>query len=129
MKWLVAIIIALLLLVGCDPGPQPEGKYQVLFYVESANLENLSRDQQEFLGSLVFRGELKAAGHELLGIFDKDTVGPDNEIPDYLEPWVAAIVSQPLPVMAVQPVNGGTISVFPLPDSEDGVWEKLGGKP
>ena len=66
-------------------------------------------------------------GHVLLGVLDKDLVGPDGQVPQKYQPWFEAGLSR-IPCMLVAPVQGGTITSYPLPADEQAVWDLLEGE-
>jgi hypothetical protein len=110
-----------------DPDPDPDQKYQIGFFFESKNKTKLSSDQKTILNSLLIRQELTKRGHSILGFFDKDIRSPGG-IPPKLEPWWEAIKGDPLPRIAIAPVDGGEIDDFPLPANPPALWEMLGGE-
>jgi len=112
------------------PPPPPDTKWQVMFYVESGDLDNLPAGQRDMLASLVFRQGLKAKGHALVGVFDRQMVGPDGKIPERFQAWYRAIEGDPLPRVGIAPLSGGDVLDFPLPANEAALWKLLetGGK-
>lgn len=111
---------------GPEPGPEPKPTYwQVAFFVESDNLDNLTPAQQSLLASLLVRKDLEAKGHRLVGIFDPDAM--ETATDPALKPWFSA-AQRKAPCMALAPMEGGTIQIFPLPESKDAFWKVLEGK-
>ncbi len=117
-----------------DPGPDPplppDNKWQIVIVYESSTLGKLSPEQQSVIKSLTFRKRLAKAGHLILpgGIFDKDGIDRNNQVPKGLAPFVAAVRDTKLPVLCIAPVASGPVKVFPLPADEDAVIELLGGE-
>ena len=111
---------------GPDPGPTPKPTHwQAAFFVESDNLDNLTPAQQALLASLLVRKDLEAKGHRLVGVFDPDTAGTVTD--QNLKAWFAAAQGK-APCLAIAPMEGGTIQIFPLPESKDALWKILEGK-
>jgi hypothetical protein len=109
--------------------PQPNIKFQVMFFMESGQLDNLSDAQRNMLASLVFRDGIRQKGHVLVGIWDKDLTDPNNKIPERYKPYFDVINGKTLPRICIAPVDGGTIQDYPLPADEAGFWALLtGGK-
>jgi hypothetical protein len=112
-----------------DPTPEPQPppsptKWQVAIFVESDDLDAMPLAQLEITSSLVFRQTLAAAGHALLGIWDKDrpttTVcegGVCRQVPvgGKHDAFWAAVSGDPLPRVAIAPLGGGPVQDFPLP--------------
>lgn len=109
------------------PEPEPGAKYQIVMFAESAQLDNLGLGQRAILASLTLREELKAKGHKLLGVFDPDLVGPGGSVPEASAQWFRAIQGQSLPCIAIAPLAGGDIRVYPLPADKVALWKLLGG--
>lgn len=97
------------------PGPNPGGKQQVVIFYETFQLDNLPRGQQVLLKSLEFRKKLKAAEHNLLGIYDINILGSGGTIPKVLEPYVQAAGDKNVPCICIAPIEGGTIKCYDLP--------------
>ena len=108
-----------------EPDPQPVKHWQVAFFLESNNLDNLPPAQQTLLASLLVRKDLEAKGHRLVGVFDPDTAGTVTD--QNLKAWFEAAKGK-APCLALAPMEGGTIKVFPLPESKDALWKILEGK-
>lgn len=113
-----------------DPPLPPDNKWQIVIVYESSTLGKLSPEQQSVIKSLTFRKRLAEAGHVILsgGIFDKDGIDRNNQVPESLAPFVAAVRDTKLPVLCIAPVASGTVQVFPLPADEDAVLKLLGGE-
>lgn len=108
------------------PTPPVNAKWQVLFFIESADLDNLTLPQQAMLSGLVFRSELTKAGHRFMGTFDKDRSTGQTVIcvdgtclrttrESKYDVWWKAIAGKTVPLVAIAPLEGGTIQTFPLP--------------
>ena len=109
------------------PDPPPvNAKWQVLFFVESADLDSLTLPQLEMVSGLLFRQELNKAGHKFLGTFDKDrssgqtVVSQDGtcltvQRESKYDVWWKAITGKAVPLVAIAPIAGGDIQTFPLP--------------
>jgi hypothetical protein len=112
-----------------DPGPDPQPpptptKWQVAIFVESADLDTMPLPQLEITSSLVFRKTLESSGHKLLGVWDKDrptTTVCDGDVCRQVpvggkhDAYWAAISGDPLPRIAIAPIDGGAVQDFPLP--------------
>jgi len=104
------------------PPPPPDEKKQYVFFVETADLDNLPKAQRDMLASLTLRDELAAKGHKFLGQWDDDTQPTANQ-----QAWYDAIQGDPMPRIAVAPVNGGSIVDYPLPANAAELRKLLGG--
>lgn len=104
-----------------DPGPLPS-KWQVAFVLESDDLDNLTTDQQKLLASILIRDELAGRGHRLLGVLDPDSASTAS---DAMKPWFESVKGKQLPVVAIAPLDGGTIYTFPLPKDVSALWAIL----
>jgi len=104
-----------------DPQPLPS-KLQVAFIVESDTLDNLPASQQALLASVLIRDEMAKQGHKLIGVFDPDSASTAG---DALKPWLDAAKDKKLPLVAVAPIDGGTIHTFPLPENAEALWKLL----
>lgn len=113
-----------------DPKPEPQPpkptKWQIAFFVESNLLDNLAPDQKALLAALLVRRDLEAKGHRLVGVFDPDAAGTATD--PALRPWVEAAKGK-APCVAIAPMDGGTIRVFPLPASIAELWKLLENPP
>ena len=108
-----------------DPQPPPQPvKWQVAIFVESADLDTMPLPQLEITSSLVFRKTLESSGHKLLGVWDKDrptTTVCDGDVCRQVpvggkhDAYWAAISGDPLPRIAIAPIDGGAVQDFPLP--------------
>lgn len=105
-----------------DPQPEPGGKYQVMFLLETADLDNLPIGQRALLGSLTFRRQLETEGHRFQGVYDLDSKGT---APTDLAPWFQAVSDADLPCMLVAPLEGGTIRRLPMPADEASCLKQL----
>lgn len=105
------------------PTPTPGAK-QVAFIVESADLDNLPAGQRALLASLLLRQELASRGHKFLWSLDPDQAAG---APAAYAPWFQAAAGKTLPVVALAPIGGGSITVHPLPADPAGLWTLLGG--
>ena len=109
---------------GPDP-PTPGQKWQVVIVHESHDLDNLPRGQQVLLASLKFRERLKAVGHRLIAIVDKDTLDAHSRVPEELAAYLSAASGRPLPQICISPMTGGKVRCFPLPADGDAVLKLL----
>jgi len=103
----------------------PPGEKQVAFWVDPAQIDNLTAAQQAILGGLEFRVELKSKGHELLQVWSKND-GPDDADE---EPWFNAAKASALspPLILFAPRAGGKIRVQSLPATKAEIFAMLGG--
>lgn len=108
------------------PEPQPVKHWQVAFFVESNDLDNLSADQKAMLASLQARKDLEAKGHRLLGVLDPDAAATATD--PALRPWLEAAKGK-APCLAIAPLEGGTIRILPLPASAAELWKLLENPP
>jgi len=106
--------------------PEPAGPYQIMIWLETGALEALPSSQSYLQSSLKLRTALKAKGHALVGVYDQDISGPSG-LPERLKPWYDAIKSATIPCIALAPMAGGTIKVYPLPQNEAALWSRLEG--
>jgi hypothetical protein len=108
-----------------DP-PVPGGKKQLVFVVKQSELDNLPQAQQILLASLTLREKLASKGHRFLGILEANQAA---SAPQALAPFYRSVDGDPLPRIAMAPVEGGTITDYPLPADEAGLLKLLeGGK-
>jgi hypothetical protein len=138
---------------GPDPGPDPPNppdpdpplpplvKWQVMFFYQSDQLDNLPQSQIDMISGLVFRRALEGKGHSFAGAFDVDSVakaarlcGPRGcltvaaAVPNDLKPWWAAVDGDPMPRVAIAPIGGGAVRDFPLPADETALYALLEGQ-
>jgi len=102
-----------------------------MFFRESADMEELSKEQCTIVSSLKLREELKKRGHAFVGSFDRDSIGRSG-VPDRLKPWWDAVKGDRMPRVALAPHTreGGPIIDFPLPQDTAALWKLLEeGKP
>lgn len=109
-----------------QPDPQPTKHWQVAFFLESNNLDNLTAAQQALLASLLVRKDLEAKGHRLVGVFDPDSAGTVTD--PGLKAWFQAAASK-APCVAIAPMEGGTIRVYSLPADKDALLKLLENPP
>lgn len=107
-----------------DPRPVEPAKYQILFFHESGDLDNLTSAQQDMLAGLAFRSGLTAKGHVFLGSLDKNSITAAGG------QWAEWVKGQATPGVCLAPVAGGDVIRIPLPADEAEFWKKLesGGK-
>ena len=104
-----------------DPTPSPVSKYQVLFLLESNDLDNLPIGQVEILSGLVFRKQLAEKGHRLLGSFDVDSIKDSVQF----KPYATLAKGEKLPLVMLAPVDGGEIKSYPLPSNTGEMFKLL----
>jgi len=109
-----------------DPEPEPGGPWQILMFHESSQLPRLPMEQRFILVSSNIQTELASRGHALLGIFDVDSSGSDGSHGKYAD-WWRAVDGDPLPRIALAPLDGGDISDCPLPANKEELWALLKG--
>lgn len=114
-----------------DPEPEPKpdpkpAKWQVAFFVESDGLDNLAAVQQAMLASLLVRRDLEAKGHRLVGVLDPDA--SDTATDPALQAWFQAAKGK-APCVAIAPMEGGAIRVYPLPSDREALWKLLENPP
>ncbi len=118
---------------GPDPPPPPpppppvDQKWQVVMIHRSEKLSTLPLGQRTLLTSLKVRQNLKAKGHDVLEVLDNNVLAGGS--PAKLRPFVNAVVKSgtELPVIAIAPLAGGTVQVYPLPADEAALTKLLGG--
>jgi hypothetical protein len=106
------------------PPPPPGGKKQVALVIKSAELDNLPQSQQAIVASLKLRQSLEAKGHRFLGILEANQAA---SAPPELAPFYKAADGDALPRIAVAPLEGGTITDYPLPATEADLWKLVDG--
>ena len=111
-----------------DPDPDPNSKWQVMFFHESDDLDNYTKEQRRMLAGLTFRTELQGKGHMFLGAFDRDAVSKTFAENNQLSTWWKAVEGDPLPRVAVAPLEGGAIRDFDLPPTVAELYKLLGEK-
>jgi hypothetical protein len=92
----------------------------VIFY-DAATLDNLTREQQSVLRGEWVKGELSDKGHKLL----QRVEGYPSSYPPAISQFVKAVTGHPLPRVAIQSTEGGTVLHFPLPASWQGLLNTL----
>jgi hypothetical protein len=118
-----------------DPPLPPVSKWQVMFFHEADQLDNLPTAQVDILSGRVFREALEAKGHSFEGCYDVSAVaktgrtcGPMGCVtptaPDFA-PWWAAVKGDPMPRIAIAPLSGGDVRDFPLPADAAAVFKLL----
>ena len=95
------------------PPPVPGGPYQILLLYDQDQLDNLPADQRALLTSLVYRQQLTAKGHRVLGVFAAQTINPANA--SRFKAYFDAVKDDPLPRIAIAKLDGGKVADFPLP--------------
>jgi len=111
--------------------PSPGQTWEIVIVHETNDRDNLPRAQQVMLGSLAFRDRLTEAGHKLIGIVDQHTTGADDRAPAEVVDFLVVCAGDPLPRICLRPTGGGEVKDFPLPATEEAVFELLdkGGAP
>ncbi len=114
---------------GPDPPFPPGQKWQVVIVYESADLDNLSSEQQSIIKSLTFREQVVAAGHKILpgGIIDQGAVDSEGKAPETVAPYLAACKGKALPRLCISAMTGGEVQTFPLMADEVAVLNFLNG--
>jgi hypothetical protein len=117
------------------PEPNPTDKWQVMIFHESDNLDNMTLSQRELTSGLVLRKALEANGHRFLGALDYNALAKaSKKCPDgscaspELQAWLKSIEGKSMPCLAIAPLNGGDIRVFPLPANSASLFALLEGK-
>jgi len=123
---------------GPDP-PAPGSKWQVMFFIETDDLDNMPMAQRELVSGRAFREELESKGHRFMGALDKDQVVKVEQVcngrsctevrsvkPE-LKAWWDAVKGDPMPRMAIASVDGGTIKSYPLPAGRAELYVLLEG--
>jgi hypothetical protein len=106
--------------------PTPTEKWQVAFFYDNDQLDNLTADQMILMEGLRFRKQLVEAGNKFVGSFEKDSLSKiGSELRSNLNPWFGAVEGSKFPVVAIAPLDGGTIQVFPLPEDEKELYALL----
>lgn len=123
-----------------DP-PKPGQKYQVMFFYETDDLDNMPMAQREMVTGLAFREALEAKGHRFMGAYDADTIVTVKQscngrtctevrsVAPALKEWWAAVDGDPLPRVAIAPLDGGDIKDFPLPAGRAELYLLMGDVP
>ena len=93
------------------PGPTPGDRWNIVVFYDSATLDNLTRDQQAIIRGESVKTKLEDEGHKLL----QRVQGHPSSYPTSIRQYVTAVVGQPLPRVAIQSTEGGTVLHFPLP--------------
>lgn len=113
-----------------DPPTPTDQKWMVVFFYESSDTPKLPAAQQTLLSSLLVRQRLTAAGHKFLACLDKDRdlkyakeCFSDGTcryllVEDQWSDWWDAVVNDPMPRVAIAPLNGGYVQDFLLPANE-----------
>jgi len=119
------------------PPPNPTAKWQVMFFLESTDADDLSAGQIELVSSLTFRQSLDASGHRFMGRYDRNSVmetrstcngvtcRPYLAVKSDLAPWWGAVKGDSLPRLAIAPIDGGDIRDFPMPADEAAFYKLL----
>ena len=135
-----------------DP-PDPLAKWQIWFFRESTDGDELTTDHHELLSGLKFRDSLEEKGHLFMGSWDISSESQANwpvkmvekdclvdrfgrktcfpPIPMRSPPKDLAVEvwdkvrGDPMPRVAIAPIDGGVIQDFPLPDDVSGFWKLL----
>jgi hypothetical protein len=135
--------------VGGEPGPNPPvppippvppnptAKWQVAFFFQSETLDNLPSGQRDMISGRVFRDSLTAKGDAYLGGFDVDTMAKTIRrcdgtkcytvyaVPADLVAFWDAVKGDPLPRIAIAPLDGGDVRDFPMPMDVAAFWALL----
>ena len=103
-----------------DPPPVPGGKKKVWFSLKAADKDNLPL----YTHSLVFRQKLEELGHDYQ---ETVTASIINSPPARLSKVAQAVreAGIPYPVVVLEPINGGSFVVAPLPATADEMLEVL----
>ena len=109
------------------PPPPLSDHYQIVLFVEAGEqLDKYTRDQRDIINSLTFRDELKDLGHRFLQVIDDDEINAG--VPAKWKPWADAVKGHPLPAVALAPIDGGPVVVYPLPATTMDMLVLLEGK-
>ena len=121
-----------------DPAPNPSAKWQVMFFHQSDQLDNLPVAQRDMLTSRSFREALEAKGHSFEGAFDVDAVAKSGRVcgsfgcvtvrptvAKDMAPWWEAVEHDPMPRVAIAPMSGGDVRDFPLPADAASLYKLL----
>ena len=112
-----------------EPDPVPDQKYQVFFFHDSNDLDNYTQDQRIMLVGLKFEEDLEKKGHNYLRSISRNSITETGKVNPELANWWRAAENTGLPCVAFAPLNGGKITVKPLPKTLDKFWEMIGEKP
>ena len=110
-----AITATQMTLGGCEPPPPPpppNGKWQVMLFYQSSELDNMPLAQRELIAGRKFREDLAKRGHYFAGAFDVDAIVRTS---GELTTWWASVQGDPMPRVAVAPREGGDVAGYPLP--------------
>ena len=108
-----------------NPGPNPGQKYQLMFFLQADELDKMPPAQRELATSLSIRKDLAERGHRFLMVVDDDQITGDA--PEKYRPWIKAVEGDPLPRIAMAPIEGGKIIDLPMPRDYQELMELLGG--
>ena len=102
-----------------EPTPPTPKKWQIAFFIETADLDNYTSEQKTYLSSLTLRKQLQDKGHYFLGVFDKDA---EPYAAERLKPWFSAAKGK-TPCVVLAPIEGGNLYTYPLPATVKELWK------
>lgn len=119
------------------PPPPPKGKWQIAFFYESADLDNMPMSQVDMISGLAFRDELKVKGHTFVRAFDDDS--RTELITEKCETGVCrtttagakwraywdAAAGKTLPGIVIAPAEGGDCQWFAMPVDRAALYKLL----
>ena len=97
-----------------DP-PEPSGPWQIMMFYDAQYLDDYQPEKRLLLNSLILRDKLEADGHVFLEALEKSDIR--DGVPSRYTPWVNAVLNDPLPRIALAPLEGGKVMDFPLPEN------------
>lgn len=109
-------------LVGEDPDPPPppppppNDEYQLVMFYDGNQLDNYPQNQRMLLTSRELRNRIQSKGHQFLQVVEKSGITTNPSGP--LAEFIASVVGDALPRLAIRPVSGGPVQDFPLPAGE-----------
>lgn len=104
------------------PPPPPGGKYKIVMFYEANQLDNYPQPQRALLTSLQIREQLVSKGHDFLEALEAASLNSASEL---FAPYIASVNGDPLPRIAIVPLEGGKVLDFPLPGNVDLLWALL----
>lgn len=103
--------------------PTPGGPFRIVMFYDGNQLDNMPADQRALLTSLKYRKALEAQGHVFLESLEKTAI--ERGVSDAFQKYIASVEGDPLPRVAIAPIDGGYIADFPLPQNFEALQELL----
>ena len=94
------------------PPPPPGDKKQIVIFYQADKFDNYPQPQRSLLTSLKVREDLVALKHVFLEVLEEAAISTASV---QFAPFIAAVQGDPLPRIALVPVEGGKVLDFPLP--------------